>query len=298
MQVDTYELKIKRLDAVKARIWQLVKNHWLARTPLAVVADGLTIMVAIMVVELIFGCPDMLKLAYVFPVWRATALGNKKTGLVVATVVAVCSTIVAEHSVNPHLGWVVNLFLALGVLYFVVLNVSKDKQRLADATSAANTDALTGVLNRLSIDMLLDESIQNCVSRGQALTVAMIDCDKFKTLNDVHGHRFGDQILRTLVTILDSYLPTNTVIGRVGGDEFLVLMFGHSEQTHEQCLINAEQRFRNATIVMGALATFSYGLARFGEDGTTASALLEAADQDMYVRKAMRSIDTELFGVA
>lgn len=99
---------------------------------------------------------------------------------------------------------------------------------LADAnaqlTRLANTDALTGVLNRRGLEAALGELARHGEHRPSRLVAMLIDCDDFKSINERDGHATGDLVLVGVAQAIASTLRNNDLVGRVGGDEFLVLL--------------------------------------------------------------------------
>lgn len=98
------------------------------------------------------------------------------------------------------------------------------KQRQDELEHHSRTDPLTGLANRQWLETQLDMRFQRCVREQRTLSVAFIDLDHFKSLNDQHGHQFGDLILSRFATLLESTLRSGDLAGRYGGEEFLVIL--------------------------------------------------------------------------
>lgn len=94
----------------------------------------------------------------------------------------------------------------------------------ANLNDLAAHDPLTKLLNRAAILDRLDRSYDKACRQGSSLTVLMIDVDHFKSINDTHGHPCGDQVLREVSSRLKKVLRSNDAIGRIGGEEFLVML--------------------------------------------------------------------------
>ena len=94
---------------------------------------------------------------------------------------------------------------------------------LRELEDLSMSDGLTGVLNRRGIDTIIEERMDN--GEGSRFILALMDVDDFKTVNDVHGHDVGDEALRFIARRLERVFPSSAVIGRNGGDEFLVMLF-------------------------------------------------------------------------
>lgn len=98
--------------------------------------------------------------------------------------------------------------------------LSRFQSRLEEAEELASRDALTGVRNRMCLESIIDSRIQS----GAGFCVAMIDLDGFKKVNDTYGHLAGDELLRQFAAELRSTCRSTDIIGRWGGDEFVVVL--------------------------------------------------------------------------
>lgn len=95
--------------------------------------------------------------------------------------------------------------------------------------SLANLDALTGLSNRRHFERSAAEAL--CASRGASVSVLMLDIDNFKIVNDQHGHAAGDAVLRTIGALLRRGTRRSDVVGRLGGEEFGLVLSGTDEAT-------------------------------------------------------------------
>jgi diguanylate cyclase (GGDEF)-like protein len=113
--------------------------------------------------------------------------------------------------------------LILGWRHHTELRREIAERRKAEqaAHSLAHTDALTGCLNRRSIDSAMAALVERAERNGTNVTVLMIDLDKFKRSNDFHGHQVGDAVLIEIARRLRAVMPTGALIARLGGDEFI-----------------------------------------------------------------------------
>ena len=128
-------------------------------------------------------------------------------------------------------GLLLALLVAAPVYWLMVLPVHREHHKRLEAEYRAReldrlamTDALTGVLKRRGIFARLLEAMAHAERYRRRLSVAMADLDRFKAVNDERGHAFGDAILRQVVGELAATLRASDLIGRVGGDEFLVIL--------------------------------------------------------------------------
>jgi diguanylate cyclase (GGDEF)-like protein len=161
-------------------------------------------------------------------------------------------------------------------------------ERYRETQRSTHLDGLTGLLNHTAAKSRLKAMVERVDKQG-ALTVAMIDIDHFKSVNDTYGHPVGDQVIRGLAWLLKGRLRSSDMIGRYGGEEFLVAL---QEVGPEQaaCVID---RIRGdfATLphthAEGTLyASFSAGIAAYPQM-RTADSLTEAADAAMLQAKRL-----------
>lgn len=151
-------------------------------------------------------------------------------------------------------------------------------------------DELTALPNRRAILALGEEQIQQCRRGKQPLTLALLDLDYFKRANDTHGHLAGDRVLRALATSATIALRGRDAIGRLGGEEFMLVLPGTAVEMLPTIFARLRQSFA-ATEIDGLPAphglTFSLGGAE-AAPGSTASleALMREADRQLYLAKA------------
>lgn len=152
-------------------------------------------------------------------------------------------------------------------------------------------DALTGLSNRRRFERALGEAIERARLAGTGLTLAFLDLDGFKPVNDLHGHAAGDALLASVASRLAARLGARGELARLGGDEFALLIEETAGDADGVGALDAVADVRGAfaerfdldwiTVEVGA----SVGLARFPRDGTEAGELLVAADLAMYRAK-------------
>jgi diguanylate cyclase (GGDEF)-like protein len=162
-------------------------------------------------------------------------------------------------------------------------------ERLTLHRALAETDSLTGVPNRHSSTQGLDRLLRLATRYEQPLAFATIDLDCFKHVNDRHGHAVGDAVLRRFGKLLRDAFRGEDVVGRWGGEEFVVGMYGMSGDDAEKRLTELLEALADETFegVGGERfgVAFSAGVARYPEDGTHLVALYHAADTMLYRAK-------------
>ncbi len=226
------------------------------------------------------------KILYVLPIWLATRLGGPAAGGV-----AVVLTTVLLGALDAALGLappgMVTTNMALRMLSFTVVMViiAQFECRFREARAMATYDTLTGVLNRASFEAQAEESVVSAIAKDRLLAVGLVDCDRFKELNDTYGHAFGDHALRVVARRLQAASKPSGLVGRFGGDEFVVVFEGLRPQGVRDELSRAKCTFGRHMESLGCPAAISCGFAILGPDGTTLEALLRRADERMYADK-------------
>jgi diguanylate cyclase (GGDEF)-like protein len=168
------------------------------------------------------------------------------------------------------------------------------------ATLRALHDSATGLPNRVLFDDRLAQGISLAERHGWILAVMFLDLDRFKNINDDHGHAAGDLVLREIASRLSQYARDEDTVCRNGGDEFLYLLVNPKGRTDVE---------RKAVAVLGDIAQAiavggrdlivraSIGIAMYPGDGTTADQLVRNADTAMY-RAKNGACGYVLFGAA
>ena len=150
----------------------------------------------------------------------------------------------------------------------------------------AKHDALTGLLNRHSIHLQLEQCVQKATADCSSLAVLFIDLDRFKPVNDRYGHAAGDKILKITAERMRHTLRPEDIVGRLGGDEFIVILPGLKRETDALKVVERILRAIEKPIEIEnhvrASVTASIGLSRFPVDGTSSEALIDRSDMAMY----------------
>ena len=148
----------------------------------------------------------------------------------------------------------------------------------------SRTDHLTGPANRRRLDAALHSTIASSRPHDFPVSVLLVDVDHFKQVNDVHGHEVGDAVLQAVAAALKASVRTGDLLGRWGGEEFLVLA-PHTDL--DGALVLAE-RLRAAVAVPSApvAVTISVGVATAAGPGLGVAAVLRVENAQLYAAKA------------
>ena len=188
----------------------------------------------------------------------------------------------------------VMLMVSLVLSHFCRLRVVLAEQRralrdtLQQVEQLATRDSLTGLVNRRRMQQLVEQECLRHQRSGTPLTVALLDLDHFKRVNDTHGHGVGDEVLTSTARVLVERLRGTDLIGRWGGEEFLLLLPDTSAQHAEPVLQRVREALREypvSSAVPALRVTFSAGLVEH-DGAATPHGMLEQADRALYAAKA------------
>jgi diguanylate cyclase (GGDEF)-like protein len=166
--------------------------------------------------------------------------------------------------------------------------LEQSRARIVDLEAKVDIDPLTELLNRRSFERELKRSVAYIKRYGTSAALVYLDLDGFKPVNDRHGHAAGDAVLKAVAGALVRHVRASDLVARIGGDEFVVLLWNVSAPAAaakaaalEQAIYSTPVRWRSSTLVVGACA----GVALIGALDAPAD-LLARADAAMYARKS------------
>lgn len=174
------------------------------------------------------------------------------------------------------------------IIHSTTRDISLRKQLMEKLTEQANTDPLTGCLNRRSFWSRGAREVDRANRYERPLVLLMIDLDHFKVINDTHGHSMGDMVLRSLVTKCHTVLRTTDIFGRIGGEEFTALLV---ETDLNEGMAVAERirlELQQMTTTYGSMSiscTVSIGLAMAQGEEQNLDQLMNRADKALYHAK-------------
>ena len=248
------------------------------------VAFGLV--VAVGTAEASSGFETSLLALYAVPIALAAWATTPRTAYTLAAV-AVTLSIPFKAFAGEAIGWAVlwsvsSNFVLLGI---IVMLFATFKRRLSDEIAFVATDTLTGLLNRGSFTFRLDAELARSARYGRAFTLAYIDLDNFKAVNDLEGHDAGDELLRRVADALRSSTRQTDILGRLGGDEFAAVLPEIMDGATGSVLANLRKQLTRAMAKGGWPVTFSIGAVTFETPVDTSREALQVADVAMYAVK-------------
>jgi len=172
----------------------------------------------------------------------------------------------------------------------VVIDIDQEKRQTQRLLAKAERDTLTGLYNKGTTESLMEQRLTQ-IEKASGCTFLMVDVDNFKLVNDRFGHLSGDAILSEIASMLQGLFRQEDIVGRIGGDEFAILMTGSADpyaaQQKAQDILNAFGRLLPGGVGEGKRLSCSVGIALAPQDGETFQALYHNADLALYRAKIM-----------
>ena len=173
------------------------------------------------------------------------------------------------------------VLLMLGLFVLILLDHRRKLRKLA------MTDPLTSLSNRRATLAKADMALREAGNTKPRATIALLDIDRFKRCNDTYGHDAGDEVLREFAVIVDAHMRDHDIVGRWGGEEFIIIF----PRTNAQEAATAVERIRKAAeqktfdFAPSYTLCFSAGLAEFEEAGGDLRKIIKLADRRLYAAK-------------
>ena len=222
---------------------------------------------------------------YLAPVSFAAWYGSRRSGFAVAVLSAVVLYTAERLTAGGYSHATVPLWNAasrLGVFVVTAALASALRRALLRAQEMAATDPLTGIANRRRFYRVAEAELERARRHRRPLTLAYLDLDNFKQLNDRSGHHAGDQALRAIAGILQAHVRRLDLVARVGGDEFTILLPETSHSQARSVIEKLQPLLATETQREGWDVTCSIGVVTALPPPPTVDALIRAADQLMY----------------
>jgi diguanylate cyclase (GGDEF)-like protein len=224
-------------------------------------------------------------LFYLVPIVLVTWTVHQKVGLLMS-ILSALALLVAElaagqtysHPLIPFSNTLIRAVFYLVVTYLVseLKKAQKEEQR------AARTDFVSGAVNARYFHELLQMEIVRIRRYPHPITIVYMDIDNFKLVNDLFGHKIGDDVLRSIASELKSQLRSTDIIARVGGDEFALLLPSTRQPEAEVVLSKVRPNLLEAMKRRNWPVTFSMGAVTCMAPPYSAEQLISMADELMY----------------
>ncbi|MGB9790792.1 GGDEF domain-containing protein [Thermotoga caldifontis] len=201
-----------------------------------------------------------------------------------------------SHLIVPHFDLISTLsnlsgcaIMALSLLWFFRDFIAEELHRLI------YTDYLTGALNRQAFVRLANKKLRS-LKVGKTACLIYLDLDNFKRVNDLYGHPFGDKLLQAAVRRIKTSIRSEDLLGRIGGDEFVVLLPHADAETAKEVLMRIHEKFCQPFSIDGIRIelSLSAGTAVYPTDGQNLQDLIEVSDRAMYRTKMAKRGETRV----
>lgn len=257
------------------------------RAPVLVLI-GITMLIAITWIDYVTGTEISFSIFYLLPTLVITWRLGRWAGLVFSLLSSVAwflaDTLPGQTYTHPAIP-VWNALVRLGFFLVTVVVLTAFRDALARETAFARADPLTGLTNGRFFRQLLRGELERSRRYSRLLSLAYIDLDNFKSVNDKLGHAAGDRLLKEVGDLLRTSSRTTDTAARLAGDEFALLM---PETGHEVAIVAVERlkdRLFHHMRSQGWPVTTSIGLVTYREPPASEESALKDADALMYVAK-------------
>ena len=235
---------------------------------------------------------------YLLPISLVTWYVGRWTGIWASTFSAIIwfiANLKIHYSQSFALYW--NELMRLGWFTVFVLILSAFKNVLEHEKKEAQIDDLTGIGNRRFFNNLMAGELLRASRYRHHFTVAYIDVDNFKVVNDHFGHSTGDSLLRLVAETVKNSIRKSDVIARLGGDEFAILMPETGYESVQRIVTRTQESLLDVMWKNGWPVTFSIGVIIFTIPPNSVDEIVKMADELMYSvkNKGKNSIAYEIF---
>ena len=227
-------------------------------------------------------------LLFALAVMAVTWVGSRRHGILVAVLAAVetLAAHAASHdpiTITAAVAW--NTATRLVVLILVASLLGSLRRALIEQRHLAAVDSMTGALNRRAFQIAAERERLRASRAGTPLSLAYLDIDQFKEFNDRFGHRTGDRVLAALAGAVSESVRGTDLFGRIGGDEFAVLLPDTDARDAVKVIHRIRDAVRAACCDARSQITLSAGIATYRYPPASVDTIVEAADQLMYRAK-------------
>lgn len=266
--------------SILERLEKWSKSFW--------VMIGFILIVGLGLLDFLTGYEVSFSLFYLLPISLVVWFAGMRLG-VAASIFSSTVWLIADVLSGNHYSLAIiylwNTAIRFGFFIIVTWLLTKLRKALEHEKDLARTDRLTGATSVDFFYVLLQSEIDRFQRYKHNFTLAYVDLDNFKTVNDQFGHSMGDKVLRTVVDHARNELRKTDIVARLGGDEFAIL-FPETDQITARVAISKIQQGLLSEMIKGDWpVTFSIGAITFDATPDTANELIKLVDNLMYTVK-------------
>lgn len=259
---------------------------WLETLSKSVVVSAvISIVVILGSIDYLTGFELSFSLFYLLPVIMITWVFGRNIGLIFsvfsATIWLTTNLLAGQNFSNLFIG-VWNTLIRFGFYATVTILLADLHHALEAEHLLANTDPLTGALNRRSFNEIAEKKMIVAEVNRRAYTMVYIDLDNFKTINDSLGHAVGDNVLKSVVDTIQAQIRSTDLLARLGGDEFAILLTDLDQQLAKAIVARLQSSLVEQMQTHKWDITFSIGVLTVLSMPESVDKLVSATDALMY----------------
>lgn len=251
----------------------------------AVLLIGIVMVLVLGFIDFSTGEELSLSIFYLIPILFAAWFAGRRPAMLLAVMSSAVwfLTDIKQGREYSHIFYFLwDMVMRLGFLFVLAYFVTENRRLLEQESVMARTDALTGVANRRAFLDALEAELKRVERYERSMSIAYLDVDNFKQVNDTQGHEAGDRLLMSITMTLRARIRSTDLIGHLGGDEFAVLMPETEEQEAQEVIDDVRARLLEAMHAENWPATFSIGVLTCHNDACVAEDVIKTADRLMY----------------
>jgi diguanylate cyclase (GGDEF)-like protein len=254
-------------------------------------------------VDIITGYELSFSAFYLVPITVAAWAGGTIPGLALSLACAMTwgvADALSGHHYSHDIYYVWNSLIRLALFTVVTLLLVDKRRTLQSERALARTDSLTGLANSRLFTEVVEHELRRCRRYHYPLSIAFIDLDNFKQVNDSMGHAAGDSLLQRMATGLRSHLRETDTAARLGGDEFAVLLPEADVEAAAAAARKMHQGVADAAKQSGFSVSASIGVVTCRQPPGSADELIRLADEVMYSvkRRSKNTVACSVHGTA
>jgi diguanylate cyclase (GGDEF)-like protein len=249
---------------------------------------GFVLIIGLGILDYLTGYEFSFSLFYLLPISLVVWFAGKRFG-VMASIISALIWLSADYLSGQHYSYIMvyfwNTTIRFGFFIIVTLLLAELRKALEHEKNLARIDRLTGATSTDFFYDLLQTEIYRFQRNKHPFTIAYIDLDNFKTINDKFGHSTGDKVLGSVAGCTKTELRKTDVIARLGGDEFAILFPETNQIAALVAVSKIQQGLLREMRKSNWPVTFSIGAITFNSTPSTANELIKLADDLMYTVK-------------
>ncbi len=258
------------------------------RNPQFMIITGVICTLLLGWLDNLFGASISLEFFYLLPVAFVAWFVGRKSGLLLAVLCAsfwLATKMEYNESFSFFFQQLWNGLTAFAFFATVVLLLVKLRTLLEEAQDLSRTDYLTGAMNGRAFDEMVSLEILRQRRYGQTMTIAYLDLDNFKAINDTFGHTIGDELLKEVAATINGTLRRTDLVARLGGDEFAILLPETAMAAATTAMAKVQNNLLTRMQERDWPVTFSIGVLTCEAPIQTPTEMVSLADKLMYAVK-------------